>query len=166
MPRLRSNLVAVYIVRPAAAGPELLLLQRPVGHRFAGDWQTVGGHIEERSGETAWQAALRELQEETGLAVRRWFRVDRPEVFYNPENDTIYLVPAFAAAVAAGAEPRLSDEHCARRWTPPTEAAAIVRWQAVRDSILLVGGALRNPERPQPGVTEFSPAELERRLCG
>ncbi|MYC00375.1 MAG: NUDIX domain-containing protein, partial [Chloroflexi bacterium] len=61
MPRLRSNIVAVYVVRPAEGGVELLMLQRPDGHRFAGAWQTVGGHIEEKRGETAWQAALREL---------------------------------------------------------------------------------------------------------
>lgn len=111
MPRLRSNIVAVYIARPVPDGVELLMLQRPDGHRFAGAWQTVGGHIEEKRGETAWQAALRELDEETGLEVERWFRIDRPETFYNPENDTIYLVPAFAALVATGAEPTISDEH-------------------------------------------------------
>ncbi len=168
MPRLRSNIVAVYIARPterraemgAETGVELLMLQRPEGHRFAGAWQTVGGHIEERRGETAWQAALRELDEETGLAVERWFRIDRPESFYNPENDTIYLVPAFAALVAAGAEPTLSDEHQAWRWQTAEEAAASVDWAAMRDSLLLVGEALSDVGRPGLGVTEFDPAGL------
>ncbi len=165
MPRLRSNLIAVYIVRPAAdleaaAGIELLLLQRPAEHRFAGAWQTVGGHIEEREGETAWQAALRELDEETGLAVARWFRLDRPESFYNPENDTLYFVPAFAALVAAGAEPTLSAEHQTWRWVTPAEAAASVDWAAMRDSIQLVGEALADPSRPALGVTEFNPRQL------
>ena len=138
MPRLRANLVAVYIVRPCdSGGIELLLLQRPPGHRFAGAWQTVGGHIEEQQGETAWQAAVRELDEETGLAVERWFRIDRPETFYNPENDTIYFVPAFAAVTTAGAEPQLSDEHQAWKWASPSQAAAAVEWQAMRDSLVL-----------------------------
>lgn len=164
MPRLRTNLVAVYIARPAEDGQiELLLLQRPPGHRFAGAWQTVGGHIEEKQGETAWQAAVRELDEETGLAVERWFRIDRPETFYNPENDTIYFVPAFAALTAAGVEPRLSDEHQAWRWAEPDQAAASVDWQAMRDSLLLVGEALADPERPGLGITEFDPAALANR---
>ena len=161
MPRLRSNLVAVYIARPCEAGGiELLLLQRPPGHRFAGAWQVVGGHIEEKRGETAWEAALRELDEETGLSVERWFRLDRPETFYNPENDTIYFVPAFAALTAAGAEPRLSDEHQAWRWASPSEAAGAVDWQAMRDSLALVGEALADLARPGLGVTEFAPSEL------
>ena len=162
MPRLRSNIIAVYIVRPGKDGIELLMLQRPEGHRFAGAWQTVGGHIEEKRGETAWQAALRELDEETGLDVERWFRIDRPETFYNPENDTIYLVPAFAALVAANAEPTLSDEHQAWRWQTVEGAAASVDWAAMRDSILMVGEALANPENPGLGVMEFDPGSLPR----
>jgi len=160
VPRLRSNIVAVYIVRPALDGVELLMLQRPESHRFAGAWQTVGGHIEEKQGETAWQAALRELDEETGLDVVRWFRIDRPETFYNPENDTIYFVPVFAALVAAGAEPTISDEHQAWRWQRPDEAAEAVDWAAMRDSILMVGEALADPEHPGLGVTEFDPFNI------
>ena len=166
MPRLRSNIIAVYVVRDAEQGVELLMLQRPAGHRFAGAWQTVGGHIEERQGETAWQAALRELEEETGFAdqlVERWFRIDRPETFYNPENDTIYFVPAFVALIAPKAEPTLSDEHQDWRWQSAEAAAASVDWAAMRDSILLVGEALSDPAAPGLGVTEFDPAVLHAR---
>ena len=157
MPRLRSNIVAVYVVRPAEHGIEILMLQRPESHRFAGAWQTVGGHIEERQGETAWQAAIRELKEETALPVERWYRIDRPESFYNPENDTIYLVPAFAALVSEGAEPTISEEHQNWRWQSPKDAAASVEWAAMRDSILLVDGALADPQQPGLGVSEFNP---------
>ncbi len=160
MPRLRSNIIAIYIVRPARDGLELLMLQRPPSHRFAGAWQTVGGHIEEKQGETAWQAAMRELDEETGLEVERWFRIDRPETFYNPENDTIYIVPAFAALVAARAEPTISAEHQAWRWQSPTQAAETVDWAAMRDSILMVGEALADPGNPGLGVMEFDPRIL------
>ncbi len=160
MPRLRSNLVAVYIARETAGGIELLLLQRPTGHRFAEAWQTVGGHVEERRGETAWQAARRELDEETGLSVERWFRLDRPETFYNPENDTIYFVAAFVAVVASGSDPILSDEHQAWRWEGPESASALVDWAAMRDSLLLVGTALADLRAPGLGVSEFDPTKL------
>ena len=166
MPRLRSNIIAVYIVRPGGPddvdGIELLMLQRPEGHRFAGAWQTVGGHIEEQQGETAWQAAIRETNEETGLEVERWFRIDRPESFYNPENDTIYFVPAFAALVARDAEPVLSEEHQAWKWQSPKEAAHAVDWAAMRDSILFVGDAFSDPEQPGLGVSVFEPEDLRR----
>ncbi len=160
MPRLRSNIAAVYAVRPARGGIEFLLLQRPADHRFANAWQTVGGHIEERRGETAWQAALRELDEETGLAVERWYRIDRPESFYNPDNDTIYFVPAFAALVAPDARPVLSDEHQAFRWQSASDAAAAVDWSAMRESILLIAAALSDPHNPGLGLTAFNPSEL------
>jgi len=160
VPRLRSNIVAVYVVRPAEDGVELLMLQRPDGHRFAGAWQTVGGHVEEKQGETAWQAALRELDEETALNVERWFRLDSPETFYNPENDTILLVPAFAALVLAGAEPTISDEHQAWRCQTAEDAARSVDWAAMRDSILMVGEALADSDPPGLGVTEMYPDEL------
>ena len=158
MPRLRSNLVAVYVVRPRSDHIELLLLQRPSGHRFAHAWQTIGGHIEERDGETAWQAALRELHEETSLTVERWFRIDQPESFYNPKNDTIYFVPAFIAIVAADAKPTLSAEHQAWRWERPHIAASLVDWAAMRDSIQLIGEALSDPASPGLGVSAFDPA--------
>ena len=160
MPRLRSNLVVVYVVRRAAAGIEVLLLQRPAGHRFAGDWQTVGGHIEHREGETAWQAAIRELGEETGYQPERWMYADRPEQWYNPENDTIYFVPAFVALVDGATPPTLSDEHQAWRWVAPGEAAEIVTWRTMRESLALVEQALNHPDQSQPGLTTFEPDEL------
>ena len=86
--------------------------------------------------------------------------IDRPETFYNPENDTIYLVPAFVALVASDAEPTLSEEHQDFRWQSPQDAASSVEWAAMRDSILLVGEAFANPERPSLGVTEFDPESL------
>ena len=97
MARVRANLISVYVVRPAGSGVELLLLQRPDDYRFPGDWQAVHGHIEE--GEPAWRAAERELAEETGLDAARWWRLSPLESFYNPENDSVYLVPTFLVEV-------------------------------------------------------------------
>jgi 8-oxo-dGTP diphosphatase len=45
----------------------LLLRHRDDGDRFAGRWNGVGGHVE--AGECIRDAALRELREETGLAL-------------------------------------------------------------------------------------------------
>ncbi len=66
-PRLRSDVVEVMVFRiptgPTVA-PELLQIRR-AKPPLMGTWQPVMGHIE--AGETAVQAALRELREETGL---------------------------------------------------------------------------------------------------
>jgi dATP pyrophosphohydrolase len=69
-PTLRTDIVDIYVFRrrhpqERSAGVQYLQLRRavdPLRHT----WQPVMGHIE--PGESAVQAALRELQEETGFA--------------------------------------------------------------------------------------------------
>ena len=161
MPRLRSNIIAVYIVRPASERDRTAHAPAtrgpPLRRRLAEPWAVTSRSSRAKP---PGKPHLRELDEETGLDVERWFRIDRPETFYNPENDTIYLVPAFAALVSAGSEPAISDEHRASRWQNPNEAAATVDWAAMRDSILLVGEALADPDCPGLGVTEMYPNDL------
>lgn len=160
-PRLRSNLISVYLVRPAEAGLELLLLQRSRDHSFAGDWQSVHGHLE--GDEPAWRGAMREVAEETSLPVERWWRLEQVESFYNPDNDTVYFVPAFAALVGAGAEPSLSAEHQAHRWEPLTTAAGRLRWQTQRRSVNAIADALADWPATRAGLILIDVAALERR---
>ena len=137
MPRIKSNLVSVYVVRDApsaAATPlELLMLQRPNDYPLPGDWQAVHGHIEPN--EPAWRAALREQHEETGLPVLHWYRLTEIESFFNPANDTIYLVPAFVAVVPPDAPTTLSDEHQACVWRTLDQAITMFSWQTQRRTI-------------------------------
>lgn len=61
----RARLVTLAFVRHA---DELLLLRHPESaHRFPGQWNGVGGHVE--AGEDVRAAARRELREEAGLEV-------------------------------------------------------------------------------------------------
>jgi dATP pyrophosphohydrolase len=148
MPRMKSNLVSVYLLREDSSlgsrgacpdrptpGPSLdvLLLQRPPEHAFPDDWQVVHGHLE--PGETAWQAALRELDEETSICPVGWYHLARVSSFYEPANDTIYLVPAFVALALAGAAFRLSQEHQAGAWCPLPDARVRLRGVPQRDAI-------------------------------
>ena len=166
MPRIRSNLVAVYPIRPVPddfgdySRIEFLLLQRPETHPFPRDWQPVGGHIREKQGETAARAAIRELAEETSLPVDRWFALGRVEQFHSPENDSIYLVPVFAALAPPGAEPRISDEHQAWRWDTPHAASLRVSWPNARESIRMIADAMADAARPARALVEFRPEEL------
>jgi dATP pyrophosphohydrolase len=165
MVRLRANLISAYLLRPASSGGvplELLLLQRPDDYRFPGDWQAVHGHIE--AGEPAWTAALRETAEETGLPVRRWWRLLPLESFYNAENDSIYQVPAFVGEVEPGAEPRISDEHQASRWCNLEEARSMFRWQTQQSSVDAIMASVDGWPQTGTGLMELDIEALERQL--
>ena len=71
--------------------------------KFEGTWQLVTGGIEE--GETAWQAALRELREEAGLEPAEFFHVDCVNTFYLAQADSIMHSPMFCALVAPDTPP-------------------------------------------------------------
>src|SRR5205823_10235087 len=65
--KARYDMVTVFAVRPDPPGTshEFLQLRREKNDFMGATWQTVRGCAE--TGETAWQAALRELKEETDL---------------------------------------------------------------------------------------------------
>ena len=56
---------AIGVVR---RGGRILIAKRPAGKHLEGYWEFPGGRVEE--GETAAEAVVRELREETGLDVR------------------------------------------------------------------------------------------------
>jgi dihydroneopterin triphosphate diphosphatase len=60
---IRCFAVSVVLLRRVSAGCEVLLLRR--NHTLVGEWCQIAGAIEE--GEKAWEAALREVNEETNL---------------------------------------------------------------------------------------------------
>ena len=63
---IRCTMVSVLAIRGDDTETRVLLLRR-AGNHLRGIWSYVAGHIE--AGETAWQAARRELSEETGLLI-------------------------------------------------------------------------------------------------
>lgn len=114
-------------------------------------WQGVAGGAED--GESAEQAALREMMEETGL------RVDVPLValdtvasiptyhFRDREawGRDVYVVPerAFGAAIHHDAAIVLSREHSAYRWVAYGEAARLLRWDSNRTALWELNERLR-----------------------
>ena len=130
----RADAVDVWPYRRLGDAVELVLI-----HRVAGTggmppfWQGVSGGVDD--GETAVQCALRELAEETGLGALDLFRVEPVFSIYLPDGDRILSVVAFAALVAADAEPVLSDEHDAWRWASIDEALDVLPFPAQRAAV-------------------------------
>jgi lipoyl(octanoyl) transferase len=127
-------------VVPVGADGRVLLLRRSEAR--GGFWQQVTGRIE--PGESAADAARRELREETGadvpvepLGYRHAFALDPSLNRVRPGALVLVDETAFAARLPAGFAARLSDEHAEHAWATPEEAVARLRFAGLRRAIRL-----------------------------
>ncbi|MEX0593325.1 MAG: NUDIX domain-containing protein [Balneolaceae bacterium] len=131
-----KRLIDLYIYRVRDPSFEYLMLKRADKKIYSGQWRMVGGKV--RSDESYWQAALREMKEETGLQPQLFWSVPTLNHFYEPSSDQIHLIPAFAAEVHAEAVPVLDDEHSRYEWHEATEASNRVFWPEQKRLILTI----------------------------
>jgi 8-oxo-dGTP pyrophosphatase MutT (NUDIX family) len=127
-----------------AAEPDVwsvLTLQRALDTRCPTAWETVHGRIE--PGESPEQAAVREVLEETGLAVQRLYNVT-VQPFYLHKLATVELAVVFAAFVQRGTEIVLGEEHMRFEWLPPDEALDRFVWPRERSALRDVLHLLRH----------------------
>lgn len=127
---IRCTMVSVLALKGNAARTRILLVRR-AGSYLRGVWSYVAGHVEH--GETGWQAALRELREETGLVPEALYATSFCERFYFAPANCIEVVPAFVARIADDACVRLNAEHSAFRWVTPATAARRFPFGSQRD---------------------------------
>lgn len=142
------RMICVYVFRHREHGSEFLLLLRSPERYMGGTWQPVTGGVE--AGETAWQAALREMGEETGLTPLRFYQADGVETFYVARTDTVHQCPVFAAEVPGDAEVVLNPENTQADWVHVDQIAGRLLWPGQRRSVAeivqeIVGGG---PARP------------------
>jgi 8-oxo-dGTP diphosphatase len=128
------------VVRDGSDGrpADLLLVERGRG-AGVGRWSVPGGRVE--PGERAADAVVREVAEETGLAVRveaflGWVeRID-------PEGAWHYVILDFRArALDAAAVPVASDDAAAVRWWPLAELRAAPLVEGLLDFLVEHGVA-------------------------
>ncbi|MGF1670420.1 MAG: NUDIX domain-containing protein, partial [Balneolaceae bacterium] len=91
----KKKLIDVYPYKIIDGKPQFLLLKRSRDKIYEGQWRMIGGKVEQN--ETYWQAALRELAEETKLKSNRFWSVPTVNHFYESSSDQIHLIPAFGA---------------------------------------------------------------------
>ena len=139
---IRVALVDVYVLRGAGPSLECLVLRRAAGGRCPGSWEAVHGHIE--ADERPAEAAVRELQEETGLTPLRLYNLSRMESFYLHRADEVALVPVFVAFAPPDATVQLGPEHDRSEWLAPETARRRFAWpreaRALEDILVLLGG--------------------------
>lgn len=118
----------------------VLTLKRGPNTRCTGAWEIVHGRIE--SGERAEQAAVREVLEETGLAITRLYSIT-VNSFYLHQTGTVQLALVFAAVVESASAVHLGVEHDAFAWHSMHDAAEILAWPRERESLVHVERLLR-----------------------
>lgn len=111
--------ISVYMIRHIEGQARFLIIRRD-REPYKDIWQPVTGKI--REGEKAWQAALRELKEETGLIPDRFYSAEFIEKFYELNTEIIALSPAFVGFVNEDPDIKLSHEHRECRWVAVDEA--------------------------------------------
>ena len=145
-PGPRAPVIRVFdchVARSAGDGSfRYLLLERASHKIYAGSWRMVGGKLKPE--ETAWQACLRELAEETQLSVSRLLCVPYVNRFYEWQHDRINDIPVFVALVAGESDPILDDEHSAFAWLTLGDALTRLHWPGQREGLQAADALLRH----------------------
>jgi dATP pyrophosphohydrolase len=129
-----NQIIEVCIFRWIAGEPQYLLLQRADDEElYPGIWQIVTGSMKQN--ESTDKAALRELEEETGLRVKRFWTVPFVDSYFDIRNDVVHIVPVFAAEVETMLNVRLSHEHQRFEWLSYAAGRARVVWPGQRYAI-------------------------------
>lgn len=148
MSEVRADHVDVYVFRRRDSAVEFLILKRRPSSRLGGLWQAVTGRIE--AGETAAQAALRELREETGLRPLALWQLEFVNTFFLARIDRVSMCPGFAAEVPSDADVTLCAEHTEFRWVRYDEAVRAFVWPGPRRALreIVDGILVRSPAEP------------------
>lgn len=98
---IKSFSIATYICKVEDGTCKHLIIRRRPGY-LGGSWQMISGRIE--GGEKGWEAALREIKEETNLIPDRFYSANTLEAFYEVNQNCINLVPVFVGSIDTGQE--------------------------------------------------------------
>jgi len=132
MPGIKIRVVDAYVYHQNKNDIRFLLLKRARTKMYEHLWQGVAGKIE--NGEKAWEAATRELNEETGLEPVRVFVADHVSSFYETHGDRVNLVPVFGIEVK-NRNVVLSKEHCEFQWLDFKTARKRLVWNGQKEGI-------------------------------
>jgi len=130
-----SNLIEAHVFRKIGNSLEFLLLKRADNEKYSGVWQMVTGAIEN---EIAYQTAIREIKEETGLSPIKFWVVPNINSFYSPEKNEIIMIPVFACLVDKNVEVKISVEHSDFKWADKDEAKKLLAWPGQRKSVDII----------------------------
>jgi len=138
-PKLKIRVIDSYVYKKSDNGFDFLILKRADTKIYEHLWQGIAGKIEKN--EKSWQAAIRELKEETGLKPRKIFKADHVSKFYEAHQDRINFVPVFGIEVN-NEKVTLSNEHCDYKWVDFETASSHLVWNGQKKGIHAVNQML------------------------
>ena len=153
-PKLKIRVIDSYVYKKSDNGFDFLILKRADTKIYEHLWQGVAGKIEKN--EKSWQAAIRELKEETGLNPRKIFIADHVSKFYEAHQDRINFVPVFGIEVN-NEKVTLSNEHCDYKWVDFETASSHLVWNGQKKGIHAVNQMLlSNDDRMKWSLINFN----------
>ena len=141
MANIKVRVVDCYVYQQTDKGLKFLILKRNEKKLYEHLWQGVAVKIEKD--EEAWQTAIRELKEETGLDPVKMFVADHVSQFYEKHGDRVNLVPVFGIEVDSK-NVILSDEHIEYKWVDFKEAFDTLVWNGQKKGIQTVYNMVSN----------------------
>lgn len=132
---VQCSSIVLYLVRRHQGTHQVLLLKRKGGHLDA-EWSHLAGGVEE--GESAWQTALREAQEETGIVLTNLYTADTCEQYYRQRKNLITIAPVFVSYIEENVIIQLNEEHYDYQWLDIEEAYARLNYPCQRQSLFHV----------------------------
>ena len=119
---IRSIAVSAVLLSEIDSELKILLMKRVKG----GCWCHVDGKVE--VDETASQAILREICEETSIQVQQLFSADYLEQFYESSQNVIEIIPAFVGFCEKNQTVVLNNEHTDYKWCSLSEAKVLAAY--------------------------------------
>jgi len=133
MPVINSIYIECYVIRKVKNKLKFLIIKRcDTDTIYPGIWQIVTGKIE--PGEKAYETALREIKEETGLKQERLFVIPHTTTFYSPEQDAVSLVPLFFC-MTREKNVTLSKEHSDFKWLDAEKASKKLFFKSQKENV-------------------------------
>ena len=135
IPQIRARGVIAFVVAGHGDAALVLLLKRKTAP--VGAWCPVSGRIE-LFDVTAWQTALREIREETGLKDGALFTTGIVDSFYDPAENTVEMMPIFLFMIERETTVTLDDSQSEYAWVSVDAALARLTFAGHKSALVTI----------------------------
>ncbi|MGM0545101.1 MAG: NUDIX domain-containing protein [Bacteroidota bacterium] len=148
-----KRLVDVYPYREGLGAVSFLIFKRAADVRYGGQWRMIGGKV--LRNESHPKAALRELEEESGLQPDLFWSLPSLNQFYDHSTDHIFQIPAFGALITNDPAIRLNHEHVDWKWISKDEIDSYILWPEQRRLMKLLADIVINNQIIDEWIIDF-----------